>query len=323
MEFLILNEASIPYDSIEVADEQLPNFLNIVSGAFDNRVKAILLSNEIDRGWFELPITPLHSLREWLALKRENRDFVRKVKFIITKTSAPQIPSSEILVNERHQLSNFFLKSSKEISVPSLGAAYLLKQLAVSFASAQLWLPRHIPLLHNELTTHGETRNEVIVNNCATIDSWEAYLKVINQQRKVNLKKSNDLWNNRREIFPNLIFCGASEGQLQNLQVADTVFNQLLSALEKLNNYCEDADSYSLQETVEYTQLRISDESNSVKQNPKLRRHRMFMINGRKTFFGFHIKSFSGALRLYFLPDRSEQKIYIGYFGKHLPTANY
>ncbi len=66
--------------------------------------------------------------------------------------------------------------------------------------------------------------------------------------------------------------------------------------------------------------LDISDESESVKQNPKFAIHRKFNVNGVPLFFGYHVKNFSGEMRLHFLPDKENKKILIAYFGKHLPT---
>jgi hypothetical protein len=43
----------------------------------------------------------------------------------------------------------------------------------------------------------------------------------------------------------------------------------------------------------------------------------MFTVNGKQEFVENHIKSLPKRYRIYFL--KKENKIYIGYIGKHLP----
>jgi hypothetical protein len=64
----------------------------------------------------------------------------------------------------------------------------------------------------------------------------------------------------------------------------------------------------------------VSGESKNVKNNPKLKKERIFFLpNGTKQFFEKHIK-LSGGFRLHFYPDETQKKIYIGYVGPHLPN---
>jgi hypothetical protein len=92
--------------------------------------------------------------------------------------------------------------------------------------------------------------------------------------------------------------------------------------LKKLNNSIPDCSGN--EELAAKTWIDFSDDSKTVQNIPKLKRHRMFMLpDGRTVFFGLHIKNFPAAMRLHFLPDYEAKKVYIGYFGKHLPTKKY
>lgn len=329
MEYLILNEASMPYRSVEQAKRYFPEFLSIVEDAFKHQFKAILLSENLDKGWFGIPLAPdfSYSIREWL--QEQEREYQRKIKSIISRTEIPQIPKEKLdlsdrddKLSDRYELSEFFLLDNRSIAVPSLGAAYLLKQLSLSFASHDRWLASKISLWHEELTDEGNLEQEGSVSNCADLPTWRKYLEGIQAERKESLKKGKELWENRSTEFPNLVFCGKAEKQLKKLRVSDSVFDQLHDALKKLNRYCQAETQFSLKHIRKSTQLLMTDESDPVKQNPKLRQHRLFMINGTKQFFGYHVKILRGSFRLHFYPVAEEKKIYIGYFGKHLPTAS-
>ncbi|MGN0462818.1 MAG: hypothetical protein ACI4HZ_10305 [Ruminococcus sp.] len=67
-------------------------------------------------------------------------------------------------------------------------------------------------------------------------------------------------------------------------------------------------------------------ESETVKSDTELKNLRKFQLpNGSEEYFFDHIGftgKYSGG-RIYFLPDNSNNKCYIGYIGRHLPTKKY
>ena len=69
--------------------------------------------------------------------------------------------------------------------------------------------------------------------------------------------------------------------------------------------------------------LNISDESESVHNNPKLSSMRSFYINKtlNSQYCFFHVKV--GNTRIYVYPDNVNKKIYVPYIGNHLPTQLY
>ena len=69
--------------------------------------------------------------------------------------------------------------------------------------------------------------------------------------------------------------------------------------------------------------LNISDESESVHNNPKLSSMRSFYINNtlNSQFCFFHVKV--GTIRIYIYPDNVNKRIYVPYIGNHLPTQLY
>lgn len=323
MEYLILNEASMPYATQKEAKDLFPGFLAIMESAFQHGFRSIRISEAMDQGWFSVPLDAeqTYFVRNWVG--EQELTYKRKLKSFISKTKVPHIPEEELLLTERHDLSDFVLAAEPSVAVPSLGAAYLLEQLALSFASHSRWLPSTIALIHTELREEGEVEQQVEAKNCATWEVWEPFLQQIQEERIANLQKGQALWERRAEEFPNLIFCGKAEGQLKKLHASDVIFRQLWNALSGLNQYGEERTAFSLQDIKDFTGLNMSDESDTVKQNPRYRQLREFFIEGERIFFGYHVKNFSGGLRLHFFPDREKQVIYVGYFGNHLPTGRF
>jgi len=63
---------------------------------------------------------------------------------------------------------------------------------------------------------------------------------------------------------------------------------------------------------------KVSSESESVGNDPSLRKLREFWLpNGYKAYFENHIKIARGY-RIHFFPNKETKSIYVGYIGKHL-----
>ena len=64
-----------------------------------------------------------------------------------------------------------------------------------------------------------------------------------------------------------------------------------------------------------------SDESDSVKQDPNLKKERCFTVDGKKEYVFLHLKNLPSSNRIYF--KEKDKKIYICYIGKHLSTKKF
>lgn len=318
MEYLILNEESIPFKSIEDCNTHLTEFFNILIDAFRHNMKTVRVSETFNSGWFNLEIAEEYYVRDWI--KSQKNDPGIRIKTIIDKTESPQIPISEIEANGNAQLSDFSLYNHKEIKTPSLGAAALLDQVAISFRSSNYWDCSEIELVKIILNKEGEIEESLChVKNAAQLSHWKDHLSLIKAERKESCRKGNELWKQKNIEFENLIFCKSTEKKFKQLNINKASYGKLWDNLKKLNNIvCECRNDDELKEK---TKLNFSDESESVKNNMKLNRFRMFLLpDGSRKFFGLHIKNFPFAMRMHFYPDYVNHKIYIGYFGKHLPT---
>lgn len=315
MEYLILNESSLPFININDLNKYLPVFFKVLSKAFETGMSTIRLDT-LGSGWFEIPVTDEMVLREWL--KYQGKDIQRFVKSLIDKTRTPFVPEDEQLISERWILSDFYLEGEQDCKVPALGACFYLKQLSVSVNSNAKWNKEVLKIRGHELTVDGDVPLSGEVSNCTAIGHWEYHSKLIENSRKQRLRQGNELWENREKVFPNIVFCGKTEAVLTNFSYSDILYRQMYDVITKLNAYCVEREYFSLPDIREFTGLDMVDESDTTKNMPKLKRRRSFMVNGKSEFFGLHVRNFSNKFRLHFFPVKEERKIYVGYFGPHL-----
>jgi len=122
----------------------------------------------------------------------------------------------------------------------------------------------------------------------------------------------------RKLMFKNLVFTDDAISQITT--VGNKIFNQIIDRLLELDRYSSEwtQGSFSIKGVNERTALNISDESDNVKTNEKLRRKRYFTLPGIGGVHCYlHIKT--GDLRFHFYPDDNSHTVYIAYIGPHLP----
>lgn len=124
-------------------------------------------------------------------------------------------------------------------------------------------------------------------------------------------------------LFPKLTICLDVFNEIMELKDRD-LFHQFIDQLEELNKFAEKwvKGNFELKKLNENTAITASGESNQVNGNDKLRACRYFKLpNGSIKYFENHIKT--GDLRIYFLEDNLQHRFFVGYVGKHLPTAKF
>lgn len=143
------------------------------------------------------------------------------------------------------------------------------------------------------------------------------HFKQISDERKEQAVSSDDIERWINEQFPHIMFTNDASKQLKK-EHSSIFLREIWDLCKELNEVIEKANRpISYKYIICKTNLEISDESSTVKQNDKLKRHRMRMYNKKRCFFGHHMKNFAGSKRVHFIIDNN--KIVIGYLGKHLP----
>lgn len=147
---------------------------------------------------------------------------------------------------------------------------------------------------------------------------------MLRKQRNSLIGSGREIFENRANFFPNLVFCGIADQQLNNWSARKTILTQVKESLTALNTFCERwmsgiFDVYSHEALREVgLNHRVSGESETVMNNLRLRGQREFWLpEGRKEIFENHVK-LSNGYRLHFYPDNNLKHIYVGYVGPHL-----
>ena len=124
-----------------------------------------------------------------------------------------------------------------------------------------------------------------------------------------------DLWARRGQAFPNLSFGPEVEEHLVKLNAG--WFRTLVNRLADLDETA--ADWATVGGDAPPWRTRVTPESGSVMQNPRLREARRFRsAGGARILFEWHAR-FGGGARIHLRFDAGTREIEIGYIGVHLP----
>ena len=120
-------------------------------------------------------------------------------------------------------------------------------------------------------------------------------------------------------LCPNLLFTDEAIDRITT--GSDKIFSQMIDRLVDLDKYASSwkhsKGPFSVGDLNSTTSLRVSDESDTVKNNDKKRMERYFIlpgIGGRYCYL--HIKT--GDYRFHFYADEDSHKVYVAYIGPHL-----
>lgn len=123
----------------------------------------------------------------------------------------------------------------------------------------------------------------------------------------------NDLWDHRQEIFPNLIF---GKEVKKHLRISSNLLGVIVKTLKDLDHSARDWKDRGGPSPL--WKGKVTDESDRVRNDPALRRHRRFRSHdGTPQDFFWHARFGDGRIHLRLDPER--QEVEIGYIGKHLP----
>jgi len=129
-------------------------------------------------------------------------------------------------------------------------------------------------------------------------------------------------WERRKLLFSNIIFCESIESDLK--KIGGTFLSLIKDKLVEFDRYISTNwkdGNFNYNDANSKSSLNISPESKKTMEQQKYYNQRLFsMPDGRRICFELHIKT-SGNLRFHFYPENN--KIYIGYIGKHLDTDKY
>ncbi len=315
---LIINDASLPFDSCDECIRELGIFFKIIHLASSEGI-SFKRADEKHSKWNGLNYADGFIFAEWL--NQLDSDDSKRVKNILGKMDCPIV---EIECSLRKTLNGimYSLSCDRNIEVSSLGIAYNVNSHALSFSSHINWLSNTISIVKS-WDENNEWKDEFIeVPNISSLEHIRVYIAELTNKRQKNKDYLKSLVTHNNKDFPNIIFCRSALKNFlsQSVTVNDyTRIIEVLGILDKAIVNCTDMTSLKNE-----SHLDISGESKQTMANSKYARQRKFKHPdlGEKTFEQ-HVKNFNGGKRMHILPDFNSKNIAIGYFGNHLQTKKF
>ena len=295
VDFVVFNELSLPFNTNIDIEKKFIDFFKI----FNVLEKKNLTKIRMDEDFKNYLILKDISLPHFFGQLKDTEVKDRLREFIangIIKIETPLIRDEDI---EEAIANEYFYKGQSTLG--GLACCDIWNTIAISFNSSDEWDTDIVILQKNKI--------DISINHASKVEDLDAHEEFFNELKKyikLGITQSN-FWNRREEFFPKkIVFCKEIEKQIKALD--KHIFIQAINILR---------DIESGQESV--SKNRYTPESSSVKNNTKKSNERMFTINDKKVYFENHI-TFSSQ-KIYFLEENN--KIYIGYIGKHLSTKKY
>lgn len=304
VDYSILNTKSLPFLSKEDFYRELQNFSMILNYLRDKGYYTSIRSIVDIRS---LDIVKGINLQKLLGEIRD-RDMKRRVTSLFTNQIIPfEYPIST--TGEELGLLEYRYLDER---VDEIGYADIFQTLLISFNSSEKWDKDRLNLKKIILEESGDyTEREVEIYNTSRVEHLESNLEIF---EKIDNEKIESLVKNFKETY-RVIFKKLEFGidVIKNIEYLDKrVLRDAIAILYQLEIGKK-----------ELTDFKCSGESESVLNNPELKERRKFkMENGEEYYMFQHIKNLPNGNRIYF-HKKSDEKIYIGYIGKHLKTVKY
>ena len=207
------------------------------------------------------------------------------------------------------------------------GIAYACENenLLISFASNSFWESQWLSILKEQLNELGEIEQEELqIRNCYNSNFVEHHYPFIKIRLKhIKLKVLNgirsgvELWRDKTELFPNLIFCESTEFFLKNLTSDNELFGNLFKKLYEFDLYFSNWENGDFDKDALTGNVRLESDTRIRKYSNHL------LITGPDNtirLFSLHCDVGSWGYRMHFYPDTILRKCIIGYIGKKIGT---
>ncbi len=190
--------------------------------------------------------------------------------------------------------------------------------ITVGFPSNDVWANSQLSVRFEELLTNGEFQEQS--QNIDNLTRSSHASQIAERHRSLTLRRlveSRDvkaIWGAREEIFPQLVFGLDVEKHLEDLNpgLLNTVCNRLSDLHDSAIAWQSDRSS------TPPWRAPVTDESDSVKNNARLREARRFRSrDGSRELFYWHAH-YGGSGRIHLRFDPATLQIEIGYIGPHL-----
>jgi hypothetical protein len=317
---LVFNHHSLPFSSRRVAADNLPEFMKICLKANIHGYSTVLVDESIDKKWYRIELSPGFFFQDWLQRNRTSKvDLIRAFRSITTRQ--PFFNQTDI--DNNVELFEVSFAGSNNYS--ALRAAAWHEAPMVSFPTNPPWLKPKLNVCIRTLDENSHcVSSQAEIVNLFSHDKLESEFNELIQKRNAEIESGKDLLSDFSQLFPGLRLCGKAESHLACWSASQNLLQQVTESLAALNRFSE---KWANDEFADYSHenlnnsglsRQVSGESETVRNNKKLRKQREFFLpTGIKVFFEKHVKLTKGY-RIHFYPCNQEKIIYIGYIGPHL-----
>ena len=155
------------------------------------------------------------------------------------------------------------------------------------------------------------------IDNLARSDHAPPICERHRQSLRGQITSAEELWNNRKQAFPNLIFGPDVEDHLKKLNTSN--LGSIVGKLANLNAAAAEWPNLGGGAPPWKTRAKVANESESLRNHPRLRELRRFKSHdGISQLFLWHAR-FGDSGRIHLRFDPSSHEVEIGYIGQHLP----
>ena len=293
--FSVFNELSLPFTNSDKIEDCFIEFFHLLSLLKDRNLRSL----RMDSDFKELEIMQGIYFPQFFG-QIKHRELRQRVRSFVTNgiviIESPLIEDEE---DEEELMEGNYIYNGNNPFLGGLACCDIWNSISISFRSDDKWDNDFIIITKNI-----EDINIRHLSQSSHIETHHDFFEEVEEEFKLEITQNN-FWERRKEFFPDkILFCKEVRKQIEGLDT--TIFRQAMGILR---------DVESARKAI--TDYRYSLENQSVKNDEKLKKFRLFTIRSEKVYFDNHIKSLPHGNRIYFLEE--DGKIYIGYIGKHLP----
>ena len=291
----------------------MDSFLNTYS-----KVKKIIINDSVlmDQNYCSFELAKNYRIEQWRNDPVVDMETKRRFRALLNKSVI--YDPSEVELESEFDLE---IQEKKYISKGCL-LAYETEGVTISFLSDDYWETPEISgyyVTFNEKDDLKEEHVQVPNVSCQkNVEPFEEKYKEKRKEWRAEIRSAQDVLKCKETRFPNLIFCeNAINGCYKNVGVAEAgqVYKRLLElqvAAEKMGNQF---DKKLLPKASPETPLTLEQYETE---------HTFLLPEGNAQLFSWHTRFTGGyAGRIFFYPDTTQKKMYIGHIGHKLPTKKY
>lgn len=314
---VVLNEASLPFNSVEDCEKNIEFFFDLLHEAKNNNIQFSRV-DDLEGNWNHLNYAHNFNFNQWLNAI-EDRDRKLQIKSVISSLKCPLL---DININKSNINVDDFLflyDSNRDLTVLGLAFAHLNHSHSLSIASDSCWRQGSIPIVKVWYESDKEHEEKIDVPNISSVYQLQPFLTAFKSLRQQNRAYLSGLKVDGNEDFKNLLFTKSFLKAVTSSSLQPVDFRRLIIVLESLNLAI--INSSNTVDLANNSSLTITGESESTMGNKSLVMLRRFKhpVLGN-TIFEDHIKNFGNGKRLHILADYDDKTVCIGYFGNHLDT---